>query len=145
MFLLGTDIAATDTSQARQQQLQSGWGFTCSCPLCRASPEQITASDGRREQLSNGVHRMVAALQKGDVAEAVSILRTALQNLEEEGLEALSGEVYEGLARIHWAVGDKATARQLARTSIEYRASFGPVLEPTDRRAALEGLISGFE
>jgi len=88
---------------------------------------------------------MVEALQRGAVAEAVSILRKALQSLEAEGLEPLSGEVYEGLARIHWAVGDKATARQLAARAVGYRADFGPVLEPTDRRADLEAMIAGFE
>ena len=88
---------------------------------------------------------MIEALQKGAVMEAISILRTALKNLEEEGLEALSGEVYEGLTRIYWAIGDKKTAMQFARKTVEYRADFSPVLEPRNREEDLKAMIAGLD
>ena len=87
---------------------------------------------------------MVKSLQKGNVREAVNILREALMYLEEEGLEALSGDIFEALARIQWAMGDKKRARENAQKAVDYRADFGGNLEPTNRARDLEVMLSGF-
>lgn len=88
---------------------------------------------------------MVAALQKGDVRGAITTLVETLKHFEEEGLEALSGEIYEGLARIYWAVGEKKTAKDLARKAVEYRGDFGGGLAPVDHVAELEKILVAFD
>ena len=88
---------------------------------------------------------MVEALQKGDVRGAISILQDALKMLKEEGLEPVSGEIYEGLARIYWAVGDKKTGKEYARKAVDYHVDFDGALAPTNRTADLEIMLQGFE
>ena len=88
---------------------------------------------------------MVEALQRGAVQEAVDSLRRALKYLEQEGLEPLSADVYEGLARIYWAVRDKKRARVFARKAVDYRADFGETLAPSNRTADLEAMLKSFE
>ena len=142
-ILAWADIPHTDTSEERKTKLDA-WEFTCSCDLCAAPKAQVAASDKRRKRLAQGVDLMVAALQRGDVRGGINTLREALKVLEEEGLEPLSGEVYEGLARIYWAVGDKKAARKFAIKAVDYSADFGGSLEPSNRTADVEGLLRSF-
>ncbi len=139
-----TDIPLTDTSEERAAKL-GAWGFSCSCALCTAPATQTAASDARREKLARGIDTMVEAIQRGDLRGAVSILRAALVDLETEGLEAISGDVHEGLARIFWAVGDKKTAREHGRKAVDYRADYGLGLEPRNRTADLESMLASFD
>ncbi|KAH8890657.1 hypothetical protein GQ53DRAFT_603754, partial [Thozetella sp. PMI_491] len=114
-------IPHTDTSEERRTKLRE-WGFTCSCALCTAKAADKKASDKRRKKLAQGISLMVKALQRGDAKGAINILQEAIKSLQVEGLEALSGEVYESLARIYWVLGDKRRAREHAAKAVEYLA-----------------------
>ena len=103
------------------------------------------ASDKRREKLGKGIEKTVSAIQKGDVRGAINVLRDALKLLEQEGLVNLSGEVYESLARIYWAVGDKKRAREHAEKAVNYLADFDSLLEPRNRTEDLESMLRKFD
>ena len=135
------DIAVNARSEVRETQLRQ-WGFDCSCEACSAPARELDASDERRAALSTCVDDMVQALSRGDIQGGIKTLRTALDDLEAEGLTPLAGEVYEGLATIYWVTGDKAKAMDMARTAVEYRADFGAALEPRNKTRDLEYMLA---
>ena len=84
---------------------------------------------------------MVQQLSRGDIQGALQTLNTALENLDKEGLAPLAAEVFEGLATIHWVIGEKEKATQFARTAVGFRADFGTALEPRNRTEDLEYML----
>jgi len=126
------DIAHYFTSQERQSRLQE-WGFNCTCDLCRATAEERAISDGRRVKIAPISHGITAALEKWDIHKAIRIMEDRLVLLKEEGLEASSGEMHEGLARLYWILGDEEIAIGHARNAVDY-ADFG-YLELRNRTA----------
>ncbi len=74
-----------------------------------------------------------------------SILAAAEEQLDDSGVAVLryDAEVYESLARIHWALGDRNMARHHAAMSIGLRDEWD-FLEPRNLSVDTEELVATF-
>jgi hypothetical protein len=142
--LTDKDIPLTDTSAERKAKLHD-WGFICKCSLCTAPASHVAASDSRRKELALGIERMMAALTQGDIRGALQTIQMGLEYLEDEGLEGLSGDMYESLARIYWAMGQKKLARENGILSVGFRTDYGGNLEVVNKTRELEELLLSFD
>lgn len=101
----------------RQAQLQSSWGFTCTCSLCSAPDDETAASDQRTAQ----IHGLWQTLDDyGDAADGATPEEAeALVALyEAEGLETRVHEAHYRAA-VEWnGVGDARNAVRYAMLSI---------------------------
>jgi hypothetical protein len=107
--------------QERQQMLKP-WGFQCACPMCRASPREIAASDDRRERLFEIHATLTAASEEASLGrERIdAIVREASVIIEHEGLQPLV-EYNFVFARAYMSIGALKLARkhaELARAKL---------------------------
>ncbi|KAH6615474.1 hypothetical protein B0J18DRAFT_459495 [Chaetomium sp. MPI-SDFR-AT-0129] len=131
------------TSAERAQKLRP-WGFTCTCSLCTAPPDELAASDARRRELQqlNGAAR--SAFQAGRPYEALRLTRQILARLPREDLLfGLGSEQYENLARVYYVLGERAEARRYVRKALEIRVEQGYDEGPVGERE-VEGVLRRF-
>ncbi|KAH6621604.1 hypothetical protein B0J18DRAFT_399699 [Chaetomium sp. MPI-SDFR-AT-0129] len=114
-------------STIRQQNLLSGWGFTCTCDLCTAPPADLAASDNRREKVSRlgqEVIELVSRGRKEDMKQAVALYSEAVAAVDEEGLVPHLGGHYEVLGRLWGAAGEVEKGREWAQRGREETEMF---------------------
>lgn len=111
-------ITLGQTSSARKKALQL-WGFECQCPLCTAPPDQVAASDARRNQVEQLRSEAIDAFQAGRAFQALRITRQILNLLPQEELFPQYAEHYENMARIYFVLRDQENAVKYAKKSLE--------------------------
>ncbi|KAK4141698.1 SET domain-containing protein 5 [Dichotomopilus funicola] len=114
-------------STIRQQNLLSGWGFTCTCDLCTSPPADLAASDKRREKVSRlgqEVIELVSRGRKEDMQQAVALYSEAVEAVDEEGLVPHLGGHYEVLGRLWGAAGEVEKGREWAQRGREETEMF---------------------
>lgn len=114
LTILGSPVQARTT---RQTQLQSHWGFECTCKHCTADTDLIADSDRRIEQ----IHALWRDLDDYSPASSGSA-DNAQQLIELYQLEHLDTRMHEAhyRAAIEWnGVGDSALAVEAARRCLE--------------------------
>lgn len=84
--------------------LEANCGFTCACPLCTASDEEIMASNDRLSEIK--ALKSVMPTDETDAPKFLRLLPILIQQLEEEGLIAeLPG--YEETLAYTWSMFGK--------------------------------------
>jgi hypothetical protein len=98
--------------QERELMLKA-WGFKCSCSICSASPQEIAASDARRERLFEIHQTLTSATQEASLPrERVdAIVREASALIELEGLDPLIEYMYV-FARVYMSINVVALAKK---------------------------------
>lgn len=116
MQILTKGLSPIQTRDTRQAQLQTNWGFTCTCKHCTGEDEDIRKSDERMErihslwkQLDDYTTASTATPEKAE--ELVSLY-------EEEGLKTRIHEAYYRAAIEYNGVGASAKAARFAMLSI---------------------------
>ncbi|KAK2604630.1 hypothetical protein N8I77_007543 [Diaporthe amygdali] len=102
---------------ARRHQLQSHWGFQCTCKHCTADPELVAKSDQRIEQ----IHALWRDLDDYSPASAGSAEKAELlvQLYQLEGVETRIHEAYYRAA-IEWnGVGNSVLALEAAQRCLD--------------------------
>ncbi|KAK4201685.1 hypothetical protein QBC40DRAFT_338880 [Triangularia verruculosa] len=112
------------TSSERAHLLKR-WGFTCSCPLCTSSPEEIAASDHRRKEIAKLQDHAIRAFQANKPYQALRLTRQILPLLPKEELFPLESEQLENMSRIYWVLNDMENAERYAKESLEVLARQG--------------------
>ncbi|KAM7192440.1 SET domain containing protein [Rhypophila sp. PSN 637] len=112
------------THSERQRRLQK-WSFTCSCSLCTAPEEIISASDKQRTEIEDYRDKAIEAFKHGRPYEAISLTKKILNLIPSEELYPWESEQYENLARVYWLIGDKKTGDSYARLSLRKLAEQG--------------------
>ncbi|KAL5895516.1 hypothetical protein ACKVWC_000735 [Pyricularia oryzae] len=113
------------TYQSRQSTLLHRWGFKCTCALCSAPPSAVAASDARRTRAMSVRDGILAAVEAGELREAIELGKQLVDISAREGLASGLGDHYEVLARLHAAVGDLQGAGAYARRALEEMSVFG--------------------
>ncbi|KAK4213122.1 hypothetical protein QBC37DRAFT_388231 [Rhypophila decipiens] len=119
-----SDLPLGLTHSERQRRLQR-WSFTCSCALCTAPQETISASDKQRTEIEDARDKAIEAFKYGRPYEAISLTKKILNLIPSEELYPWESEQYENLARVYWLMGDKKTGDSYARLSLRKLAEQG--------------------
>ncbi|KAK3320430.1 hypothetical protein B0T19DRAFT_403081 [Cercophora scortea] len=109
-------------SQARKAKLHRIWGFTCTCSLCSASPEEQAASDARRARIDSIAPSDIAdKVGSSDFRAAAATLKELFGLMLTEELVWTAASHYDGLARLYYRAGDRQEAKRYARLAlVEY-------------------------
>ncbi|KAK0716660.1 hypothetical protein B0T21DRAFT_266491, partial [Apiosordaria backusii] len=116
-------------THSERTHLLKRWGFTCTCPLCTASPEAIAASDARRKEIEKLRDSAIRAFQANKPYQALRLTRQVLPLLAKEELFPVESEQLENLSRIYWVLNDMEKAEKYARRSLEVLANQGYIKE----------------
>ncbi|USP76003.1 hypothetical protein yc1106_03277 [Curvularia clavata] len=103
------------TREERQELYKDGWNFECTCSLCTASHEHVTASDERRirfARLKKTLQNLTA--ETYNAQKIVEWEQEVLSIARSEGLEVLLAEDYERLAYVYAGHGMVKEARSWA-------------------------------
>lgn len=114
--ILMTAPSPVQTRETRQTQLQSNWGFTCTCKHCTGEEDEVRESDERITQ----IHSLWKELD--DYTSASTATPTKAEDLvslyETEGLKTRIHEAYYRAAIEYNGVGDSNKAARYAMLSI---------------------------
>ncbi|KAK3315520.1 hypothetical protein B0H66DRAFT_628669 [Apodospora peruviana] len=123
------------TRAERQHILQAKWGFTCTCSLCTASQDEITASDARRLKIKALGPQVVQQVQSAQFRLAIELNREMVDLIAAEKLIPHMGEHYEVMARLHMGAGNKKEAKKYAKLAIadleKFASGWGKETEET--------------
>lgn len=111
-------IPPLQVRDARQQALNTSWGFSCGCDLCAADPETTKTSDTRVEKIL----KIQAALSDRSPKSTGStrLAHELIQLLREERLWTLASSGYAFAAFEHNGIGDKPNAQRYAQLALEH-------------------------
>ncbi|OIW27617.1 SET domain-containing protein [Coniochaeta ligniaria NRRL 30616] len=109
----------------RQHSLLHNWGFRCTCALCTAPSEELVTSDRRRGRIGEIRQEVVELVQAKKFERAISMSKEMIDLVLEEELVAHLGEHYEVLARLYYAVRDKANTDKYARLAVADLERYG--------------------
>ncbi len=122
----------------RREYLRQGWGFDCSCSLCRSKDEAaISDSDHRRERVGELKQSVLQASSEQYFENALVMAHEWLEVGEKEGIPPLLAEYYDIVARLSFDVGDLPDAKRYAHLALDAWTKFGSV-DDTDLDAARE-------
>ncbi|KAK0649339.1 hypothetical protein B0T16DRAFT_508089 [Cercophora newfieldiana] len=109
------DIPLGYTMQERQLMLKP-WGFKCACSMCRASPQEIAASDDRRERLFEIHQTLTSAIEESSLPrERIdAIVREGSVLIEREGLDPLIEYMFV-FSRAYMSINEVKLARRYAQ------------------------------
>lgn len=134
-------------SAERKRLYREGWNFTCTCPLCTASPYETERSDQRRArfaQLRVMLERLTA--ETYDVQRVVAWEKEIMDLSRVEGLDLLLAGDYERLAYVYAGHGmmtdAKLWARKAKESLIEWKVTEGG---PDNEIARIENLLRELE
>lgn len=113
------------TRPERQDMLRKRWGFTCSCSLCTAPDDVISASDARREGMRDLREKVLGHVNRSEYSQAVSHHIRMIEMIKEEGMMAPLGEHYEIVARLYMAVGDRERTVEWAKKAVDDLEIYG--------------------
>jgi len=111
----------------RQHLVTSKWGFTCTCPLCKASAENRAASDRRRDNVDvilGGVRQRENITRRDRVQRAVGALE---ELVKAEGLSAQFGDLLVLIADSCLNVGDYELARKIGEQALRLQKRYAGV------------------
>lgn len=109
----------------RQHSLLHNWGFRCTCALCTAPPEELLASDRRRERIGYIRQEIVELVHDRQFEKAISLSKEMIDLVLKEELVAHLAEHYEVLARLYYAARDRANTEKYARLAIADLQRYG--------------------
>jgi hypothetical protein len=104
--------------EERQWTLQSRWGFQCTCELCSAPAEEISASDRRRERIRVVRQEVLEHVQRRDFQSAIKLNEELFDLIVREKMAPHLGEHYEVLARLYLAATDLKSAKKYAQLAL---------------------------
>ena len=107
------------THAARQEALLSRWGFTCTCPLCSASPKEIEKSDQRRERLKELRDEIRLMIRKQQYKAAIKGQHEVVKIAQTENLTSQIGEYYWVLSRLYSIASDRRNSIKYAKVAYE--------------------------
>lgn len=113
------------THSERQSFLRSRWGFTCTCPLCTASPSAVIASDTRREEIRQIRDKVLALVHEREFKRAVGLYVEMLEIMDEEEMVAARGDHCAIVARMYGAVREWVEMEKWAGMAVEEMRLFG--------------------
>ncbi len=127
--LTATDAQITLSRTARREYLQENWHFNCKCSLCRASTDEVTASEDRRRDIRKMQSRLVEATTSGDYDGALEAADGLLAAADAEGLTWLMPEMWDIKAAIYLDVRDFTNARRFGQMALDGWESYDSVDE----------------
>ena len=114
--------------QALRAQALRNWGFDCKCSLCTAPLAIREASDARRLRLVDIQHTF-SAMKSNQVRvtynEARSLSEEIVQIAKTERLTTIMVQIYQGLTRLWYEIGDYQEAARYARRAVEFYETYG--------------------
>lgn len=118
-------VPVLDTRALRQEELTSGYAFTCACAHCTLSTNKTDQSDARRRRIgatllsAPQMWRLMMDDSTGNLwRKMVDGLKRALSCLEPEGLDSLRGEFDRYLAAAYAAIGDEPNFKKWAESAV---------------------------
>lgn len=109
------------TREERQELYKDGWNFECTCSLCTASHDHVTASDERRirfARLKKTLQNLTA--ETYDAQRVVEWEQEIMSIARSEGLEILLAEDYERLVYVYAGHGMVKEARAWAEKTKQH-------------------------
>ena len=118
------DVTFGEVSSERKQNLRK-WGFECTCDLCSAPPDEVAASDERREKIAALKQQAIQAFQAGKVYLSLKLTRQILPLLPKENLFQEMADQYENMSRIYYVMRDRKNATKYAKKSLGVLVEMG--------------------
>ena len=103
------------TYAQRQSQLKARWGFTCTCSLCSASPDEIEESDLRRERIKELRDNVLVHINKRQFRHAIKGHKEMTKLVQKERLVSQTGEHHWVLTKLYAAAGDRENTIKYAK------------------------------
>ncbi|KAL1839515.1 hypothetical protein VTJ49DRAFT_1453 [Mycothermus thermophilus] len=134
-------------SRERRDMLERVWGFKCQCSLCTASPAEIEASDGNREEIRTLPDKVIELAQKGEFSKALESAGRLFSLAEQEGMsESIEGDMIEVVARLYYLVGDLDKALEWTLKVQHDITGYGVPGELGEQKLKmLQGVIAGLK
>lgn len=127
----------------RAEALQR-WEFKCGCSLCSLPEDERAASDERRASIAAKRDEIPKAFEAGDAFKAIRLTEEMLELARQEELWPVYSELYDNLARIYWAIGNKREAVTYTRLSLKVLKEQGYVDDKMDEELQVAMLIRTF-
>ncbi|KAI4142389.1 MAG: hypothetical protein LQ340_007361 [Diploschistes diacapsis] len=115
-------IGILEAFEDRQDQLQNGWGFRCTCPAC-AAPQPLREASDARIAFIHAVREKLDSTERAYHADP-DMAELLLSLLVQERAEMNYCEGYWHLAMQHSALGHISAATKYAHLTIEVGAMF---------------------
>jgi hypothetical protein len=100
----------------------ASWGFSCTCPLCKAPKKVKEESDRNRQRLHEIFYIM--SQENTHYDEIVSLTQELIHIMKKERLTRKMGEYYHNLMRIYYEFGDLNSALKYGRRALKYSEAF---------------------
>ncbi|OAA59566.1 SET domain protein [Niveomyces insectorum RCEF 264] len=102
----------------RRAFVHDNYHFNCTCTLCRADPDAMTASEDRRRDMRKLQATLGSATRSGQYAQALDAAEQLLATTAAEGVTPLLAEMYDILGSIHLDLNHFATAARYGQQAL---------------------------